>query len=224
MFGLLVVFSVNFWVVEFSSKHKVPFNRWGWCLTCHDANLNVALYPQLELITELLGTPSMEDMRHACDGARTHMLRRVPKQPSLSALYTLSSHATHEAVHLLCQMLVFDPVSFKTINQKRENHLIACFTTGQEDISHWRSCSSVSRWRPLAIPLVHVQMLLYHIWWYETIHSRLRTRRHPTIWRSLGAQIDFSATGQRWAIVTAKVAVFYVWQTSTNESDNLIHL
>jgi nemo like kinase len=67
---------------------------------------------QLELITELLGTPSMEDMRHACDGARTHMLRRVPKQPSLSALYTLSSHATHEAVHLLCQMLVFDPVSF----------------------------------------------------------------------------------------------------------------
>lgn len=66
---------------------------------------------QLELITELLGTPSMEDMRYACDGARTHMLRRVPKQPSLSALYTLSSHATHEAVHLLCQMLVFDPVS-----------------------------------------------------------------------------------------------------------------
>lgn len=66
---------------------------------------------QLELITELLGTPSMDDMRHACDGARTHMLRRVPKQPSLSALYTLSSHATHEAVHLLCQMLVFDPVS-----------------------------------------------------------------------------------------------------------------
>lgn len=55
----------------------------------------------------------MEDMRHACDGARSHMLRRVPKQPSLSALYTLSSHATHEAVHLLCQMLVFDPVSIE---------------------------------------------------------------------------------------------------------------
>ncbi|CAD7002358.1 unnamed protein product [Ceratitis capitata] len=66
---------------------------------------------QLELITELLGTPSMEDMRHACDGARSHMLRRAPKLPSFSALYTLSSHATHEAVHLLCQMLVFDPVS-----------------------------------------------------------------------------------------------------------------
>ncbi|XP_055630245.1 serine/threonine-protein kinase NLK isoform X2 [Toxorhynchites rutilus septentrionalis] len=64
---------------------------------------------QLELITELLGTPTLEDMRHACEGARSHMLRRVPKPPSLSALYTLSTHATHEAVHLLCQMLVFDP-------------------------------------------------------------------------------------------------------------------
>ncbi|KAJ9586469.1 hypothetical protein L9F63_019869, partial [Diploptera punctata] len=64
---------------------------------------------QLELITELLGTPTLEDMRYACDGARTHMLRRAPKPPSLTALYTLSSQATHEAVHLLCQMLVFDP-------------------------------------------------------------------------------------------------------------------
>lgn len=71
---------------------------------------------QLELITELLGTPSLEDMRHACDGARSHMLRRAPKPPSLSALYTLSSHATHEAVHLLCQMLVFDPVSLASIS------------------------------------------------------------------------------------------------------------
>lgn len=67
---------------------------------------------QLELITELLGTPTLEDMRYACEGARTHMLRRAPKPSSLTALYTLSSQATHEAVHLLCQMLVFDPVSY----------------------------------------------------------------------------------------------------------------
>ncbi|KAJ8936343.1 hypothetical protein NQ318_020923 [Aromia moschata] len=64
---------------------------------------------QLELITELLGTPSLEDMKYACEGAKTHMLRRAPKPPSLSALYTLSTQATHEVVHLLCQMLVFDP-------------------------------------------------------------------------------------------------------------------
>lgn len=65
---------------------------------------------QLELITDLLGTPKPEDMRGACDEARSHMVRQRIKQPSLSALYTLSNQATHEAVHLLCRMLVFDPV------------------------------------------------------------------------------------------------------------------
>ncbi|CAB3371778.1 Hypothetical predicted protein [Cloeon dipterum] len=64
---------------------------------------------QLELITDLLGTPALDDMRHACEGARAHMLRRPQRPPSLTALYTLSAQATHEAVHLLCQMLVFDP-------------------------------------------------------------------------------------------------------------------
>ncbi|RXM28942.1 Serine/threonine-protein kinase NLK [Acipenser ruthenus] len=33
----------------------------------------------------------------------------LDSQPSLPVLYTLSSQATHEAVHLLCRMLVFDP-------------------------------------------------------------------------------------------------------------------
>lgn len=67
--------------------------------------------PQLELITELLGSPSLEEMRYACEGAKSHMMRRAHKPPSLATLYNLSSQATHEAVHLLCQMLVFDPVS-----------------------------------------------------------------------------------------------------------------
>jgi len=64
---------------------------------------------QLELITDLLGTPSLEDMKHGCEGARAHLQRRPYKPPTLAALYTLSSQATHEAVHLLCQMLVFNP-------------------------------------------------------------------------------------------------------------------
>jgi len=64
---------------------------------------------QLELVTDLLGTPTNEDMRYACDGAKIHMQRRPYKGASLAALYTLSSQATHEAVHLLCQMLVFNP-------------------------------------------------------------------------------------------------------------------
>ncbi|KAI1292089.1 Serine/threonine-protein kinase NLK [Halotydeus destructor] len=64
---------------------------------------------QLELVTDLLGTPSIENMKYACEGAKIHMQRRPLKSPSLAALYTLSSQATHEAVHLLCQMLVFNP-------------------------------------------------------------------------------------------------------------------
>ncbi|KAM9801210.1 serine/threonine-protein kinase NLK [Neosynchiropus ocellatus] len=64
---------------------------------------------QLDLITDLLGTPSLEAMRTACEGACAHILRGPHKQPSLPVLYTLSSQATHEAVHLLCRMLVFDP-------------------------------------------------------------------------------------------------------------------
>lgn len=70
---------------------------------------------QLELITELLGSPTLEEMRYACEGAKSHMMRRAHKPPSLTTLYNLSSQATHEAVHLLCQMLVFDPVSSRRL-------------------------------------------------------------------------------------------------------------
>lgn len=65
---------------------------------------------QLELITDLLGTPTCaEDLKYACEGARAHMLRRPQKQPSLERLYTLGSYATPEAVHLLTQMLMLNP-------------------------------------------------------------------------------------------------------------------
>lgn len=70
---------------------------------------------QLELITDLLGTPSVGDMKYACDAAKRHMLARGAKSPSLSALYTLSASATHEAVHLLCQMLTLDPEKRVTV-------------------------------------------------------------------------------------------------------------
>jgi len=63
---------------------------------------------QLELITDLLGTPSLSDMKFACEAAKRHMLSRGQKPASVTALYTLSSAATHEAVHLLCEMLRLD--------------------------------------------------------------------------------------------------------------------
>lgn len=37
---------------------------------------------QLDLITDLLGTPSMEAMRTACEGARAHIVRGPHKQVS----------------------------------------------------------------------------------------------------------------------------------------------
>ncbi|XP_013917362.1 PREDICTED: serine/threonine-protein kinase NLK2-like isoform X2 [Thamnophis sirtalis] len=64
---------------------------------------------ELDLITDLLGTPPVAALRSACEGARAHILRGSHKLPSLSVLYMLSGEATHEAVHLLCRMLVFDP-------------------------------------------------------------------------------------------------------------------
>lgn len=59
-------------------------------------------------------------MRGACDGARSHMVRQRMKPASLNTLYNLSSQATPEAVHLLCRMLVFDPVSILTRDKVKE--------------------------------------------------------------------------------------------------------
>ena len=64
---------------------------------------------QLDLITDLLGTPSSEDMRHACNGARQHIKKSPFKPPAVTALYLLSPQVTNEAVHLLCQLLMFNP-------------------------------------------------------------------------------------------------------------------
>ena len=72
---------------------------------------------QLELITDLLGTPSPTDMRYACDAAKRHMAQRTPKAPSVSMLYSLSTSATHEAVHLLYQMLTLDPEKRVTVHE-----------------------------------------------------------------------------------------------------------
>ena len=65
---------------------------------------------QLELITDLLGSPSAEDMSTVCQGARQHMMRRPYKPAALHVLYSLSSQTSPDAVHLLAQMLAFSPV------------------------------------------------------------------------------------------------------------------
>ncbi|KAH9503933.1 hypothetical protein Btru_064190, partial [Bulinus truncatus] len=64
---------------------------------------------QLDRITEVLGTPSFEDMPTACQGARDYIRSRPHKPAALNQFYSLSEQATHEAVHLLCRMLVLNP-------------------------------------------------------------------------------------------------------------------
>jgi len=64
---------------------------------------------QLDLITDLLGTPTMADLKYACDGAKKYMLSKGPKHPNISALYSLGQWATHEAIHLMCKMLTLNP-------------------------------------------------------------------------------------------------------------------
>ncbi|XP_065830897.1 serine/threonine-protein kinase NLK-like [Oscarella lobularis] len=65
---------------------------------------------QVEKILDLVGTPTEEELSHAnaCPEAKAHVLSQK-KESCMSKLYNLSSNATHEAVHLLCQFLVFDP-------------------------------------------------------------------------------------------------------------------
>ena len=81
---------------------------------------------QLEMITDLLGSPSLDDLRHvtsatsvkqllsSCKSVSTgklylSTLYHVFVQPQLHKLYGLSDMATHCAVHLLTQILVFNP-------------------------------------------------------------------------------------------------------------------
>ena len=65
---------------------------------------------QLDLITDLVGTPSLDEMKHACEPARQHILRQRHKPEAMRSLYRLSPNATHEAIHLMSRMLTFDPV------------------------------------------------------------------------------------------------------------------
>ena len=69
------------------------------------------LLTQLEMITDLLGTPSMEDVAHVTSKHAVKSLLAHPKPRALGKLYALSPTISHGAVHLLSQMLVFNPVS-----------------------------------------------------------------------------------------------------------------
>lgn len=67
---------------------------------------------QLEMITDLLGSPTHEDTSRLTSSPLLKKIKSGCKPPALDNLYDLSPLASHEVVHLLTQMLVFNPVSF----------------------------------------------------------------------------------------------------------------
>jgi len=64
---------------------------------------------QLDLIIDLLGTPSMDDLRSACEPARVHMRRKAYKPSKLSMLYALSKDCDHDVINLMSAIFVFNP-------------------------------------------------------------------------------------------------------------------
>lgn len=72
---------------------------------------------QLDLILNLLGTPPLDEIASACDGAKSYILSKTWRAAKLNTLYSMSKNVTHEAVQLLIRMLTWDPRKRMTINQ-----------------------------------------------------------------------------------------------------------
>jgi nemo like kinase len=80
---------------------------------------------QLNLIIDLLGTPTPDEMRSCCEGARNHVLRAPHRQPQPQRFFSLTHASNHESIPLLQAMLTFDPVfiHFKQIPPKNHHSL-----------------------------------------------------------------------------------------------------
>ena len=63
------------------------------------------------MITDLLGSPEPYEVHHLTSESVVKELLSQKKPSCLSQLYKLSSHTNHYTVHLLSQLLKFDPVS-----------------------------------------------------------------------------------------------------------------
>ncbi|CAF1200062.1 unnamed protein product [Adineta ricciae] len=79
---------------------------------------------QLDLILNLLGTPPLEEISTACDGAKSYILSKTWRAAKVNTLYSLSKNVTHEAVLLLLRMLTWDPRKRITITQALEHNYI----------------------------------------------------------------------------------------------------
>ncbi len=66
---------------------------------------------QLDMVTDLIGSPSDSDVAFVTSSDTVKSILKKPKPPALHKLYSLSPLASHGIVHLLSQMLIFNPVS-----------------------------------------------------------------------------------------------------------------
>ena len=160
---------------------------------------------QLDLITDLLGTPSADDMRYACDAARIHILRQAFKAPSLAQLYNLSAFTSSDAVHLLCQMLAFNPVSAPNnthvtmcacVSLAMMELTIGLISLGQENERHGSPQSFVFEWRSRQISLMHVQMLL-QFGRNASLCCRSWTHRTNEFWQFIRKRTDICSYCER---------------------------
>jgi hypothetical protein len=69
------------------------------------------------LIHNLLGTPALDEISSACDGAKSYIVSKTWRAAKMNTLYSLSKNVTHEAVQFLLRMLTWDPRKRITINQ-----------------------------------------------------------------------------------------------------------
>ena len=82
---------------------------------------HVTFSSQLDLIVELLGTPTAEDMKYAVDSAKRHVMRHARRMSSQSSaqrsrlsIFHAMQQTDRLTVDLLGRMLKFDPVRLQS--------------------------------------------------------------------------------------------------------------
>uniref|UniRef100_A0A915Q8D5 Mitogen-activated protein kinase n=1 Tax=Setaria digitata TaxID=48799 RepID=A0A915Q8D5_9BILA len=70
---------------------------------------------QLNMIVDLLGTPTEEEMKTACDGARKHILSSPFRQPNPQKIIQLTQ-GNEDAADLLTRLVTFDPEKRVTVD------------------------------------------------------------------------------------------------------------
>ena len=84
--------------------------------------LAITFSSQLDLIVELLGTPTAEDMKYAVDSAKRHVMRHARRMSSQSSaqrsrlsIFHAMQQTDRLTVDLLGRMLKFDPVRLQSV-------------------------------------------------------------------------------------------------------------